>query len=66
MRKFRNLLKRHGRLLCLLACLHGELSACGFAGVVVSGGMVNWCERGREKGKGRKRELIGEGSARAV
>lgn len=39
--------------------------------MVVSGGIVNWCERGREreKGKGRekegKRELIGEGSARS-
>lgn len=26
---------------------------------------MKWCERGREKGKGGKRELIGEGSARS-
>lgn len=41
-------------LLALLACLHRDSSACGFAGVVVSGGMMNWCERGREKGKGKR------------
>lgn len=39
---------------CLLARVQGESSACGFAGVVVSGGMMDWCERGRERKRGGK------------